>query len=487
MTLRIGWSQRDITPNRPVLLAGQNYSRVSEGVQNPVTATALALEGDGAQAIWVACDLVSVREDVIARVREAVARRIPDFNARDLILSATHTHTAPELRVGRYPEAGGDALSVAETADFFAARAAEAAAAAWAARAPGGVSRAHSHAVVGHNRRSVFRDGSAKMYAFGGSAFRQVGDDFDGFEGYVDHGVDLLFTWNEARELTGLIVNLACPSQVTEHLREISADYWHETRRALRERYGEGLFILPQCAPAGDLSPHVQINKRLEEEEMLSRLGRTQREEIALRIGAAVDWVFDAARAEIDFAPRFVHCAETVALPRRMVTDKEAEAARAGIETLEQDEKMPSDQKHCRLRRNREVMRRYKEQDARPDLPADLHVLRLGDAVLATNPFELFLDYGMRIKARSPAAQAVLVQLAGGSQGYLPTRRATESRLHAADRGKHGFLGNYSAGVASTPVGPEGGDALVEATVARIDAIWAERDAPVAAGGAEKR
>jgi len=41
---------------------------------------------------------------------------------------------------------------------------------------------------------------------------------------------------------------------------------------------------------------------------------------------------------------------------------------------------------------------------------------------LATNPFELFLDYGMRIKARSKALQTFVVQLACDSSGYLPTQ-----------------------------------------------------------------
>lgn len=42
--LLIGWAQTDITPDAPVLLAGQFHTRVSEGVLDPVTATILAFE-----------------------------------------------------------------------------------------------------------------------------------------------------------------------------------------------------------------------------------------------------------------------------------------------------------------------------------------------------------------------------------------------------------------------------------------------------------
>ena len=56
--------------------------------------------------------------------------------------------------------------------------------------------------------------------------------------------------------------------------------------------------------------------------------------------------------------------------------------------------------------------------------PVEIHVIRLADIALMTNPFELFLDYGNQIRARSLAAQRFLVQLACGSEGYLPTAKA---------------------------------------------------------------
>jgi hypothetical protein len=88
----------------------------------------------------------------------------------------------------------------------------------------------------------------------------------------------------------------------------------------------------------------------------------------------------------------------------------------------------------------------------------EIHVLRLGDVVLATNPFELFLDYGLRIKARSAAAQTIIVQLAAGSGWYLPTERAIRG-------------GGYGAMPAVSKVGPEGGKELVEETLQMIRSL----------------
>jgi hypothetical protein len=78
---------------------------------------------------------------------------------------------------------------------------------------------------------------------------------------------------------------------------------------------------------------------------------------------------------------------------------------------------------------------------------------------VATNPFELFVDYGLRMKARSPAEQTFVVQLASDSLGYLPTERAVAG-------------GHYSAEIMSNIIGPEGGRILVERTVELLRAMW---------------
>jgi hypothetical protein len=81
--------------------------------------------------------------------------------------------------------------------EFFAERVAQAAAQAWQQRAPGAVSWGLGHAVVGHNRRAVYADGTAKMY--GDTTIAE----FRGIEGYEDHTVETLFFWNKEGKLVG--------------------------------------------------------------------------------------------------------------------------------------------------------------------------------------------------------------------------------------------------------------------------------------------
>ena len=117
---------------------------------------------------------------------------------------------------------------------------------------------------------------------------------FSHIEGYEDHYVDLLYTWDGSDNLTGVVVNLACPSQETESAMYISADFWHEIRQELRRRHGSHIQVLAQCSAAGDQSPH-RLWYKAAEERMLALRGLTMREEIGRRVADAVDEVLPVA------------------------------------------------------------------------------------------------------------------------------------------------------------------------------------------------
>ena len=111
------------------------------------------------------------------------------------------------------------------------------------------------------------------------------------------------------------------------------------------------------------------------------------------------------------------------------------------------------------LRRYQRVIDRYRQQGDDPRYSMALHVIRLGEIAIATNPFELYLDYGLRMKARSKAHQTFVVQLCDDRGIYLPTRKAVAH-------------GHYGGMIYDNTVGPEGGDLLVERTVELINAMW---------------
>ena len=89
----------------------------------------------------------------------------------------------------------------------------------------------------------------------------------------------------------------------------------------------------------------------------------------------------------------------------------------------------------------------------------EIHIVRFGDVAIATNPFELFLNYGNKIRARSKAKQTFLIQLSCGADGYLPTEKAEKG-------------GHYSANVSSGITGHEGGNLLVRSTLEHINKMF---------------
>lgn len=461
-TLHAGWGARDITPERPVAIAGQFHKRISTGVRSRVGLTALALETrDGAraldQAVLVACDLVGIPDGFQERLRTRLQGKLEGFDLRKLLLSATHTHSAPVVENRWYDVTEAGVMKPDEYAEFLLARAAEAVEEAWRSRRPGGVAWGLGYAVVGLNRRMVYEDGRAVMYG------RNNAPDFRGVEGGEDPGVESLFFFDERRALTGVAVNVACPSQVLEQESLISADFWDDVRQVLRERYGAELRVLGWCGSAGDQSPHPQFRKAAEARMRKLHGNVSETRAIALRIAEAVDYAYRAVKNEIATELPFRHHVEELRLPGRKISEADVRAARAAMEAVE---RKPAEKRSSgdltRLRWHQGVIERYEKPESYAVYPMELHAIRLGDVALATNPFELFLDYGVQIRGRSPALQTFLIQLACGTGGYLPTRRAVEG-------------GGYSAIPESGFVGPDGGRILVDRTVDVLEGFWPSR------------
>ncbi len=485
--LRIGWATVDITPEQPVLISGQFHARVSEGVMDPLWATVLALDSprDGSRLIMVGCDLSTLWDSIRDGVREHLRRELPELDPQAVLLSATHTHSGPVTQTtARYRQVatpkirnryGVDTglLNAMDPVDYVAwatARIADAVARAWRDRAPGGIAFGLGQAVVGHNRLITNFSGRSQMYA------RTDRPDFSHVEGYEDHSLHVLATYDEDRRLTGLVLNVACPSQMSEHIYQISADFWHDTRLELRERLGDDLFVLPQTAASGDQSPRVLVDRRAEA-RMQQITGRSRRQEIATRIAAGVTAILPFIEKEIDFAPPLKHRVETLPLQRRVIPESDSVQAAAEAEkhrkryeemllAVEADPQQREKRRwyhdisrtYRMMRRHEQVVERFELQETDPTVPIEVHVARLGHIAFASNPFELYLDYGVQIQSRSKAVQTFVIQLAGPGS-YLPTPRSVAG-------------GGYGAVPASTEIDPEGGRKLVEWTVEAINQFW---------------
>jgi hypothetical protein len=461
--LLVGTAVADITPAEPVAVSGQFHLRIAKTAETPVTANVIALESreEGLSrdvAIMVSCDLLYIPSEVLELIRKAVRVRLPSLDTRKIFLNGTHTHTAPVLLLDKYPIPREGVMQVEQYRSFLAERVADAIVQAWNRRSRGSVSWGLSHAVVAYNRRAVYADGSARMYGKTDVA------EFRNLEGYEDHDINTLFFWNDLGKLVGVVVNISCPSQEVESRTAVNSDFWHPVREALRERYGEQLCILAWTGASGDQSPHLMYRKAADE-RMRRLRGLNRLDEIARRIARAVDDAYEAVNNDRHTGLPLIHKVETIRLPMRLVTEAEYTEAKEAVEkAAAQIEQNPEAamREYRRMKWYGVTVNRFDQQrtEPKPTYEMELHVLRIGDVAICTNSFELFTDYGIRMKARSKAIQTFVVQLVGPGT-YLPTKKAVRG-------------GHYSAVVHSSLVGPEGGNVLVNRSVNIINSLWTE-------------
>ena len=498
MNLLIGWAEESLVPEKKVSLAGQFFERISQYVESEISVTAMAVEKAQEQMILLSVDIVSLNSGVIRLAREKFQALCPEVDPRKLIMAATHTHTSLKtanphsdsneahswttvsileefLPKGKnYKELvtpDESVITPMEAAEFVAEKIAVAAAKAWENREEACFANEFGRAAVGMCRRVSYDDGSGQMWGDTNTA------NFVALEGGNDSGVELLYTFDKNKNLTGVVANIACPAQILEQRSFISADYWGRAKALVREKLGAHVYMLGVCGAAGDQCPRDLVrwvnpetpidDPNVSRPHYIRRKADPSMYDISgcnkagKRIANEILSVFEEI-TEYHDDPVFIHKVIDLDLPLRKATMEEYHKAVREIEyyVAKNANKEAFDfADNARMHVYAGTIRRYREQQFTEVYPIEYHVIRLGNIAIATNPFELFLDYGNRIKARSFAEQTFIVQLCCGSGAYLPTEKAEKA-------------GHYSAYISSGNVGHEGGDLLTRNTITEINKLF---------------
>ncbi len=453
----------DITPDLPIATDGLHTLRIVKQIETPLEADILVLEsrsgaGSKENVVFVTCDLVTIPTELRDLIRDKVRRHRPDFDSKKIIVNATHTHSAPVVRKDWYKVPEGVNTSE-DYLQLISERIASAIVKTWDIRAPGSVTWGTMQAKkVAFNRRVLYADGTAKMWGKANT------EDYRGIEGYEDQEVGTLFVWDKAGKLAAACVNVACPAQASGASEKmITADYPHYLRESLRNQFGKGLSVLTWIGAGGDMTAMPLSAGRPAEERMFrlqgldygNAAGVDYQRMIGSRIADAVKETYEIVKNDRREQVVFAHETASFDLPMRAVTADEYQEAKKGRDEVLNDPAQ-SVSLYRRAVWHQEVIDRYEQQQLKWD--TDIHVVRIGDIVICTNPFELFTDYGLQMKGRSKALQTFVVELVGPGT-YVPSERAI-----------HG--GGYSAIVQSNRVGPEGGQVLVDRTVSLINKLW---------------
>jgi hypothetical protein len=366
--LLVGASKIEITPPLEagiLMSAVQGQWAPFEEVRRPLYARVVVLEQATRRVALVSLDLLSVsgrafggRKRFKDRIVAAAQRAV---KATDLILAATHTHSAPESLAitdlyrtpvfQNWSELLAQRIGTAIQQAAVAIRPAQPRLA--TTEVPG----------LAIYRRIKTTDGIVLSHP------PPPPEKIISAEGPVDPSVNLVAFQDETGQLIALIVNATCHPVHEMCIPQISGDYPGELSRELEQRH-PGAVALYFNGAAGNINPPTVSG------------GPAEAERHGQRLAAAVEETLGQLQPL---------SAEGLALKRRPLT-------------------LPA-----RTRTGRPA--------AQP-LVTELAALRLGEAALLFVPGELFVEIGLAIREQSPHDPTFVVGYAEDAIGYIPTDQA---------------------------------------------------------------
>lgn len=427
--LQAGFFRIDISPERGIQMAGfPDVIRRCTGVHDPLYATAACLSDGDTSLCILSLDLLWYHKKHIARIRRMIAEKtaIPFEN---ILICCTHTHSG-HLHAS-FAEFTPEQLAEMPSEEYISAldgRIAGCAVSAYEALCPAqlgeGSIRCGLESGIGGNRR-------------------------DPVNGAVDPLLTALSFRREDGSVAGCVVRYSLhPSAMHEDNTLASADYVAWLREKLETAY-PGCRVLFLLGTAGDQSNrHTRVYQGFAEPERMGNILGDAACQLLSGLTYA-DASLATAGNEIDLTLRSLP-SEEVCLARCQATRTElarlkdaevtgAELRKAEVEMFGAD---------CLLGYVRQMATPAGAEKLRAELPAEVTVFRIGQTCLVGTQGELFVEFGLRLRAESPFPSTHMVTLAGGGlPGYVCSPAAYRE-------------GGYEVG--SSLLSPEAGDQIVE-------------------------
>jgi neutral ceramidase len=408
-------------------MAGYYRVRLAEGVHDDLYAKALVLEKDSVKAVIAACDLVGVSRPIVEKARE-LAQQATGIPGAHIMISATHSHTGPELGA-RLRGVDDATMRLARNyIDGLPAKIAESVKLADASLAP-----ARVRAAIGREdslsfiRRYQMKDGTVGWNPGkrNPNILRPIGA--------IDPDVPVVaFDALDGKPLA-TYVNFACHLDTVGGL-EFSADYAYTLAKLIGEVKGPDMLTVFTIGTAGNIN-HVDVNSAEPQK------GHGEAARIGTVLAAAV--LKACAKLEALDAGSLHVASEIVKIPTDRIEPGDVEKARKIVAAYG----TPAAGAFLDQVRAFKVLD-IEERHGQP-LEAEVQVIALGkDLAWIGLPGEIFVDLGRAIKIASPFRFTIVAELANGAIGYVPDRKAYSE-------------GNYE--VVNTRCAPGGGEMMVEA------------------------
>ncbi len=453
-SLRVGVAETDITPPVGFPMAGYYHERLAEGTIDPLKAKAIVFrsgEGDYETAsALVVCDLIGIATDLSREVRKRASEQT-GIPASHIVMSATHSHTAPDYMKELWLNLGGVRQEPLRSAyiEKLIAEPVAAIVAAYAAARPSVIAcgSATQRTPVAFNRRFVMRDGSVQTWQSlsNPNVVRAAGP--------IDSEIGLLAIRDaETNATRGVLSNFALHLDTVGGMKW-SADYPMFIEQALRSAHGAELISIFGTGCCGDIN-HSDPTAPT----------RNKVDFIGGSIGNSIVEQLDQLAFLKD--PKLFVKSQEVRLPLQDATKEEVArsievVAAAGRK--EQVDFLAHVTAYKKL-----ILDQFRHRDPFTNtaehvtwglsrslagtgetIPVDVTVMTLGhDVAIVCLPGEVFVELGLAIKQGSPFATTLVIELSNAVETiYIPTRAA-----HAG--------GSYE--VTNSALQPGSGEILVE-------------------------
>ncbi|MFM9909371.1 MAG: neutral/alkaline non-lysosomal ceramidase N-terminal domain-containing protein [Chitinophagaceae bacterium] len=442
-TLLIGIAEVNYTPEVGMAMAG-NYrgnDYASRGIHDSLYARAIVVSNHkGEKAAMVTIDICFTPKESIEMMRAFIASSTT-IPAENIMIMSTHTHSGPtaELSAPKAKEYLSNAASAVIEADKK--------------LLPTSISVGRSREDrVSHNRRLKCKDGSTHM----------CWEKFEpGFViepwGPIDPELITLSIEQQGKPV-GTIVNFAChATTLTGNNWLYTADYPGYVGESIKKIKGKNFMPLFFNGCCGNVT---QVDYRVGFPDTYQECQR-----IGYILGVAA---LEAMNNEKPVASDIVKVSrEMVPLKRLTITDEQFTWAQAVLKKVER-EGMPPLQADgipdAQYAKDWVEMRR--EQDVVDS--AEVMVIRVGDAAFVGLPGEMFTEFGMEIKAKSPCKNTMVMGLTNDEKGYFPTKISFTQGL----KGFTPMITGYETTPGTTKYEIGSGEKLTESALKQLKALF---------------
>lgn len=414
--LQVGTAAVEINPD---VFPFQLRSGSSKYVHDPLHVRAVALKNGEGRAAIALIDAIGYGREQSDKAKAVVAGRT-GWKPEEMLVSATHTHTAPkggDSSPGRiaYEKKRFDGIVAALTQAIESLQPAEV----------GFGSDEEPTEVL--NRRWYLKPGTMDRNPLGGYDKIRMNPPRDKIvkpAGPIDPEIAVIYARSKRRNKPlGLIANYALhyvggiPKVKEEDGKVVgmaSADYFGEFARIMPNRVGgynppEDFVAFINNGASGDINNIDFLRKRAP---------RAPFEQIRVVATKAADAAWRAVKKieDYDENPLIAVRQREVTLKYRIPPAEDVAAAGKMMELSRKEREA--------INKRASAVSQRTLLHAGPERPADEKVLiqamRIGEQAIVTMPFEVLVEIGLEIKEKSPFKRTMFVELANGSYGYLP-------------------------------------------------------------------